>query len=220
VRIALAFRLPLNNQPATFVFAFASREKPFLVSAGIYGGGGFLSLTGTPTKLIGVEGSLEFGAVTAIKFGPLNARGRVTAGVYFRIDPSGSALAGFVVAAGSGRIAWLGISVVLRVEVKSDGNNATGSASFEVSFEISSFLTLTFGFTAGYTFKGGGTPQRVLATQTSDGAKGAAHAAANLQGLSRPECGPLPQGDTASCPPKDMKWWPARQRYRGVKGRQ
>jgi hypothetical protein len=219
VRIALAFRLPLNSQPATFVFAFASREKPFLVSAGIYGGGGFLALTGTPTKLIGVEGSVEFGAVTAIKFGPLNARGRVTAGLYFRIDPSGSALAGFVVAAGSGRIAWLGISVVLRVEVKSDGRNASGSASFEVSFEISSFLTLTFGFTAGYTFKGGGTPQRVLAAQESGGAKGPMHTAANVQGRPRPECGPLPEGDEPICPPKDTMWWPARRRYRTLKGR-
>jgi hypothetical protein len=60
--------------------------QPFLLSAGIYGGGGFLALTSMPPKVGESQGAFEFGAVTAIEFGPLRGPGRVGAGVYFRIE--------------------------------------------------------------------------------------------------------------------------------------
>src|SRR5262249_11418936 len=131
VRIALAFRLPLDSRPATFTFAFASRSKPCLISAGIYGGGFYLALTATPTKLLTVGGAFEFGGVTAIRFGVLDASGRVVAGFTFRIASSNSALSGYVLATGTGRIAWFAISTVLRVEVVSDNGSVSGAASFE-----------------------------------------------------------------------------------------
>ncbi len=156
VRILIAFRLPFDSRPATFRFRFAERKKPFLLSCGIYGGGGYLEFLATPTKMLSVEGAFEFGAVSAIEFGPLKAAGRIVAGIYFRIGDGDTAVAGYVLAQGAGTLGWFTVSVLLLVQVKSDGKNVTGTAVFSMSFEIGEFVTITFSFEAAYNFKGGG----------------------------------------------------------------
>src|SRR5690606_861057 len=82
IAIDVSMHLPFDNRQAYFRFAFASRELPFLISAPPYGGGGFLALLTNAKGIIGFEVQFEFGAVVPIKFGPLSAQGRVTAGIY------------------------------------------------------------------------------------------------------------------------------------------
>jgi hypothetical protein len=164
LRFALSFVLPFNNEPARLRFLVSERERPFLISAGIYGGGGFFGITARPDGVELLEGAFEFGAVTAIKFGPLKGQGRVTAGIYFSCGPAGGTICGYVVAFGQGRIACFGLSICLRVEVCSrPGGQVDGQASFTVTFRISKFFKVSFGFTATYAFKGGGGGRVALA---------------------------------------------------------
>jgi hypothetical protein len=167
--LSLAFILPLNNSPATFRFRFSEADNPCLVSVGVYGGGMYLGLLASAGNLISVEGAFEFGAVTAISFGPLEGSGRVVAGIYFRIGGQDDCVSGYVLATGQGRLGWFGISILLQVRVSSKGGNVTGDATFQVSFDIGSFLTVTFTFTASYKFAGGGASNTQFPAPNSDG---------------------------------------------------
>jgi hypothetical protein len=52
--------------------SLSRREAPFLISAGIYGGGGYLGLIGNGTEIVTFEASFEFGGVSAFAFGRLH----------------------------------------------------------------------------------------------------------------------------------------------------
>jgi hypothetical protein len=183
--IALSFLLPLDGRTAILSFYLSSREKPFLISSGIYGGGGFFGIRARPSGVESVEGSFEFGAVAAVQFGPLTGSARVTAGIYFSCGPQGSTICGFVVAHGQGSIAWFSLTVDLRVQVCSDGHNVEGQASYTVTFEISSFFSVSFGFTASYAFAGGGSGKKTNAQV--------------LQHVAMPSCLPPPSAPPSDC---------------------
>lgn len=182
VNLDIRFRLPFNNTPATFRFRFADPVKPFGMSCGIYGGGGYLDLIATPSKMLSVEGAFEFGAMTAIQFGPLRASGRVVAGIDFRIGGEGTAISGYVLATGSGTLGWFSVNVLLMVRVTSNGSRVTGQATYSISFEIGKFATITFKFTAKYGFTGGGAKQSRLSGTRTDHAALAAGRTADVKG--------------------------------------
>ena len=156
IAISIEMILPFENQQATFAFAFASRRRPFLVSAPPYGGGGFVGLLATPRGAIGFEIQIEFGAVVPIEFGPLRAEGRVTAGIYLRSRPGSRILEGFVRAVGEGNIACFSICVCIEVTIRQEnGGRMTGSSSFSFTFKVG-FVKVSYGFTATYAVQGGG----------------------------------------------------------------
>lgn len=83
------FNLPFDGSPATFYFAFASRENPFVLTVGTFGGGGFFGIMlsldkDNPVKLL--EASLEFGGNQALDLGVASGGIYLMAGIYYRME--------------------------------------------------------------------------------------------------------------------------------------
>lgn len=159
VGIAVSMHLPFDNRPAYFKFSFASRELPFLICAPPYGGGGFVGLLATAKGIIGFEIQFEFGAIVALKFGPMSGVGRVMAGVYLLSNGDQQVLEGFVTAAGEGNIACFGIAVNICVRVRQESGGAmVGSSTYSFSFKVG-FASISRSFTAQYSVQGGTQPK-------------------------------------------------------------
>jgi len=155
--ISISARLPFTDQQALFRFALSTREKPFLVSSGIYGGGGYVGLLANARGIVGFEIQLEFGAVSALRFGPLDAHGWITAGLYLSAQESGGRVfEGFVHAVGEGQIACFGVSVNIEVKVtQRGGGTMQGSSTYSFSFSVG-LATLEYSFEAQYSLQGSG----------------------------------------------------------------
>ncbi|RYD41140.1 MAG: hypothetical protein EOP83_34275 [Verrucomicrobiaceae bacterium] len=151
--------LALNRDKSSFDFRFASAEKPFLISSAPYGGGGYawLSASGdngfTPN---GSELQFMFGAVVAIKFGPLRGHGRVMTGFLLKQRDGALTIYGLVEAVGEGSIACFSLTISLAVTVWNDpaDGSVKGQARYSVRFKVG-FASVSYSFTANYTFKGG-----------------------------------------------------------------
>jgi len=153
--ISAAVLLPFSEGQALFKFAFASREKPFLIAQPPYGGGGFVGLTADARGIVAFEIQFEFGAVTAIKFGPLNASGRVTAGIYLLSQANGGRrIEGFVHAVGEGHVACFGVCVNIEVRVVQTESDMYGTSTVSFSFKVG-FAEFRYSATAQYKVKGG-----------------------------------------------------------------
>jgi hypothetical protein len=153
-------RLPFNGDEATLGFHFASEERPFLVAQPPYGGGGFVEIIANTRSVKGFALSIQFGAVVAIKFGPLNAQGRVTAGIYLaQSQEGGRTIAAFIEAVGEGNLACFSISVLIQVgliqQTSADGESTIleGYSKYKFKFKVG-FVKISIGFTAKYTVKG------------------------------------------------------------------
>jgi hypothetical protein len=124
-----------------------------------YGGGGYVALTTDSKDIVEFELSFMFGAVVAIKFGPLDAQGRVVAGIFIFKSAQRRVIGAFIEAAGEGHIACFGISVCLQVGLRDDSGSGTltGYCILSFTFKIG-FVSVSFSFRAGYTIKnrGGG----------------------------------------------------------------
>lgn len=191
IAIDVSMHLPFDNRQAYFRFAFASRELPFLISAPPYGGGGFLALLANAKGIIGFEIQFEFGAVVPIKFGPLSAQGRVTAGIYLMSAVGTRVLEGFVCAVGEGNIACFGVSVSIVVRVRQqEGGAMQGSSTYRMSFKVG-IARVGYSFTAQYRIKGGSSERSARSIQTLSKAK--AHKDRD-------------QWITTRVPPKQSKW--------------
>lgn len=160
VAIDLKASLPFSNREALFSFAFAQKNRPFLISSPPYGGGGFVGLTANAKGIIGFEIQIEFGAVVGISFGPMTAQGRVTSGIYLKSSPALRILEGFVRAIGEGNIACFSICVNIEVAVRQENSNMTGSSSYSFTFKVG-FFEVSYGFTASYEISGGESNNRV-----------------------------------------------------------
>ncbi len=83
------FILPFDGSPSTFYFAFASRENPFVITVGTFGGGGFFGIMLSldqkkPVKLL--EASLEFGGNQALDLGVASGGVYLMAGIYYQME--------------------------------------------------------------------------------------------------------------------------------------
>jgi hypothetical protein len=152
--------LPFDNRPAQFIFKLSEPRNPFLLSVGIYGGGGYVGVSARPDGLEYFEASFEYGLVTAFNFGPASGQGRITAGVYLRLSGSGVTLSGFFNASGAADIAGLiTISAAFRVELGYDSGtgSAYGDATFEVDFTIA---IVSYGFSVEVGYRQAGSPKQ------------------------------------------------------------
>jgi hypothetical protein len=152
----IACILPFNSEAARFRFGLSSPEKPFLLSVGIYGGGGFIGIQSRADTIEFLESSFEYGLVTAFKFGPASGTGRITAGIYIRVGGRSALLTGFFNASGNADIAGLiCVSATFRVQISYDTGTgcASGSATFSISFSIG-FFDFTFSVGVAYARQG------------------------------------------------------------------
>jgi hypothetical protein len=156
VGFTVACVLPFDNRSAQFLFRLSDPLNPFLLSVGIYGGGGYVGISARPNGIEYLEASFEYGLVCAFTFGVATGQGRITAGLYIKVSGQGAVLSGFFNACGSASIAGLiTLTVAFRVELGYDSGsgNAYGYATFEIHFKIA-FISFGFRIAVGYQQKG------------------------------------------------------------------
>ncbi|CAJ5657293.1 Uncharacterised protein [Burkholderia pseudomallei] len=139
IAFSIYANLPFDNSPVRFTMKLADKIKPFLMSAGIYGGGGFVGIQTRVDTLELLEASFEYGLVTGFKFGVLVGSGRITAGVYIRLGGRSPAIEGFFCAVGEVSIANLitmGASLRVSLDYYPDSNTMSGTAEYEFHFSI------------------------------------------------------------------------------------
>jgi hypothetical protein len=160
--IEVAVSLSFDGSPVRCQFNLSDQQQPFLLSCGIFGGGGFLQLQLGLDGVQLLQGALEFGVCASISIGPLQGSGFVVAGIYFRIASNDSEVCGFVHAHGHMDIfGIISLDVDLYVAICYDNNpnRVTGTATFTVSVSIA-FFSESFTLHAQYTFAGSsGSPQ-------------------------------------------------------------
>jgi len=96
VRFESAVRLAfLEDDPFSVRFAFSQRTRPFLLSFGIFGGGGFIAIELTAKGVKEIEAALEFGAVAALDLVVARGAVQIMGGFYFRRNGDGMILMGY-----------------------------------------------------------------------------------------------------------------------------
>jgi len=142
VSLNASCQLPFDNREAVFSASIGRKDKPFLISALPYTGGGFLALLANSRRILGFEASFEFGGGGAFAFGPLQGQGRISTGIYVnRVDApdgaQGAQIDGFFYAGGEAIIACfaLAATLVVRMAQQRDGS-MDGSAVFTYSFSV------------------------------------------------------------------------------------
>jgi hypothetical protein len=171
VAFGVAARLFFDGAEAEFEFRLASRSRPFLIASPPYGGGGYVRLVGNAQGIKEIELSFVMGAVTAIKFGPLRAQGRVVMGFMLRLFNGGKDIVILTEAVGEGNIACFSICVSLQVLLTRQDEGAVstmwGKASYSFSFKMG-LIRYRYHFTAHYTLKGNKKSGGQAASSTMD----------------------------------------------------
>jgi hypothetical protein len=136
VSLGASCLLPFDDRPAQFYVNLARRDAPFMISALPFGGGGFFSLIATSKGIVGFEASFEGGFVAAFSYGPLDAEGRISLGIYVAKTSDSAQISGYFFAGGSAHIACFAVSAALLVSFISDGSSMTGQATFTFTFSV------------------------------------------------------------------------------------
>jgi hypothetical protein len=173
LRLIVAVNLPLTGEPMRAEFAVSERDHPFLLSAGQYGGGGFLRMLLGLDGVELLEGAFEFGLVADISIGIASGSGFIVAGIYFSISKDETIVCGFVHAHGHldviGLIS-LDLDVLVQVCYNATNGNAEGEARIVVHIEYM-FFSVDIELHAQYQFAGSksgetGNALKAHATQT------------------------------------------------------
>jgi hypothetical protein len=141
-----AVTLSFVNQPMLVEFAFASREQPFDLAVGPFGGGGYLELAiaagGSDGGLRRFVGALEFGACAAMDFGVAAGEVHVFGGVVFTKIGSSIEITGYLRIGGMVRVLGLiSVSVELTVALTYTPNVLTGSAKLVITVDLTFWST-------------------------------------------------------------------------------
>jgi hypothetical protein len=159
LKLEVSVGLPFDGDPVRCYLAISEQFNPFLLTCGIYSGGGYLLMRIGLDGVERLEGSLDFGVSAVVNVGPLKGYGEVLAGIHFAVGGGSSEVCGFVFAHGHCDIFGI-ISLDVKVNVdmcyESDTNGGTsvvGEADFTVDIEIL-FFSASYTFTAQYTFAG------------------------------------------------------------------
>lgn len=86
VMLGAALTLPFLDGKPVFDFNVSERAKPFLLSVGIFGGGGFFRLQLDTAGMKLLEASFEFGATAALDIGVASGEVHIMAGIYFALE--------------------------------------------------------------------------------------------------------------------------------------
>lgn len=157
ISFGVAARLYLDGAEAEFVAGVGTPSRPFAIACAPYGGVGFVTLVANARGIKSLELSFQMGAVTAIRFGPLNGYGRVTTGFGIAVNGQDRRIYAIVEAMGEGSVAFFSISIALRVvlvqEVIDGVSSMYGTARYSYKFKLG-FIRYRYGVTARYTVKG------------------------------------------------------------------
>lgn len=146
VSLGAALTLPFLDGKPVFDFNVSTREKPFLLSVSIFGGGGFFRLQLDTAGMKMLEAAFEFGVTCALDLGVASGEVHVMAGIYFALerkeedDPELSAvLSGYLRMGGSLSVLGLiKVSVEFNLSFTYDSgtDKAYGRATLTVEVEV------------------------------------------------------------------------------------
>ncbi|EMA7399384.1 hypothetical protein J0801_27680 [Bacillus cereus] len=96
INLSAGLTLPFADQPAGVRFSISERHKPFLVTVGLFGGGGFFSLALSAKGIEEIEASIEFGGNISLNLGVASGGVFVMAGIYFGMMGNDVKLTGYL----------------------------------------------------------------------------------------------------------------------------
>lgn len=144
--------LPFIDQPAGVRFAISERHNPFLVTVGLFGGGGFFTLALNARGIEQIEAAIEFGGNVSLNLGIASGGIYVMAGIYFGMAGNDVKLTGYLRCGGYLSVLGLiAISVEFYLgltyrEKENGGGEVWGQASLTVGVKVACFsksVTLT-----------------------------------------------------------------------------
>lgn len=142
IAFSIGATLPFDNSPVRVEVKLSDKLKPFLISAGIYGGGGFFRIQTRADTIEVLEASFEYGFVGGFGYGVLSGSGRVTAGIYIRLGGKDAMIEGFFCAMGEVNIASLfraGAALRVSLGYQPGSGQMAGVAEYTFSFSIGWF---------------------------------------------------------------------------------
>ncbi len=86
ISLGAALSLPFLDGRPTLDFNVSERPHPFLLSVGIFGGGGFFRLQLDTAGIRVVEAAFEFGATASVDLGVASGGVHIMAGIYFKLE--------------------------------------------------------------------------------------------------------------------------------------
>jgi hypothetical protein len=144
IALSSALNIPFVGGPARVRFAFSERERPFLLTVAMFGGGGFCALELGLDGFERFEAALEFGARFSLDLGVASGGVSAMAGVYFALTPTNAQLTGYVRINGELSVLGLvslGLEFYLGLTYDSGTGELYGQAKLTVSVEIAFFST-------------------------------------------------------------------------------
>jgi hypothetical protein len=164
IAVLTGLDLPYLDGKPGFEFGFATRNRPFLVTVEIFGGGGFVHVVLNADGVQMVEGAIEFGGNFAFDIGVASGGVHAMAGIYFQLKGQTSDLTGFVDIGGEVSVLGLisislDLNLSLSWEHSPSGDVIDGKATMTVSVHVL-FFSASVQISVERSFKaGGGDPQ-------------------------------------------------------------
>jgi len=139
--------IPLNGDPLRVVLGFAERASPFLVSAGLLAGGGWLAVRVSTdpdagARVESVEGALELGGNLSLNLGAAQGRAYAFVGIYFRFEGGAVTVGGYVRLGGALDILGLitiSVELFLGLNYESNRNVLIGTARMTICIDTMFF---------------------------------------------------------------------------------
>jgi len=176
IGLGTSLAIPFDGQPARIRFTFAERERPFLLTVSLFGGGGFVGVSFGLDQFELFEAALEFGAKLALDIGVASGGVSAMAGVYLAIGANEGELTGYLRLNGELDIMGLiSMAIEFYLGFTYDFNNKEvwGEASVTVEIDVLLFSgSVTLGpvkrrFAGG----GGNNPNLAAGSQSGSPAK-------------------------------------------------
>lgn len=137
--LGAGFTVPFIGQPLSVRFNFCTREKPFLLTVYIFGGGGFFGITIDPQGVQILEASFEFGASVSIDFGVASGGVHVMAGIYFRMEKDAATLTGYFRLGGYVDVLGLisaSLELYLELRYETQSGKCVGKAQLTIEIKV------------------------------------------------------------------------------------
>lgn len=148
VSLSAGLTLPFLDGTPLFDFGFAERHHPFVLTIGIFGGGGFFHLQVGADGIKQVEAALEFGGNFALDLGVASGSVHVMAGIYFAMQTNAGmtavTLSGYLRLGGEVSVLGLisvSVEFYLSFTYDSGTDKATGQATLTVAVQVAFFST-------------------------------------------------------------------------------
>ena len=157
--MSASVEIPFLGAPALATFSFASKEKHFLVTVSMFGGGGFITLVLGLQAVQQVSACIEFAGNFSLDLYIASGGITLTAGIYYNYDAnSGVTLTGYVKLVGELEVLGIiSITVTLDLELTYHEQNGAsyvaGTATLSASIHII-FFTITIPITIHKQFTG------------------------------------------------------------------